>query len=63
MKVHELIKILEKANQDLEIYVPSKLTEHDYCFVHSAKPKFLTIEESEEHPDETLVFIIDEAQH
>ena len=61
MKVHELIKILENVRQDLEIYVPSKLTEHDYCFVHSAKSRFVTIEESEEYPDETLVFIIDEA--
>ena len=60
MKVSELIKILENVNPNLEIYVPSKLTEHDYCFVHSAKAKFLTIEESEEHPDETLVFIINE---
>lgn len=60
MKVHELIKILEGVNQELEIYVPSKLTEHDYCFVKSAKANLLTIEEIEEHPDETLVFIIDE---
>ena len=60
MKVHELITILEKYDQDLDVYVPSKLTENDYCFVYSAKAKFLTIEESEDYPDETVVLVIDE---
>ena len=60
MKVHELIKILENVRQDLDVYVPSKLTEHDYNYVHSAKGKFLTIEESDDYPDETFVLIIDE---
>jgi hypothetical protein len=55
MKVSELIAILEKYDQDLDIYVPSKLTENDYCFVHSAKAKLLTIEESE-----TEVLVLDE---
>lgn len=60
MKVHELIEILKNSNQDLEVYVPSKLTEHDYCFVNSVKTGFLTIEESEDYPDETVVLIINE---
>lgn len=59
MKVHELITILQSMGQDLDVYVPSKLTEHDYCFVHSVKHTFLTIEESEDYPDETLVVIIE----
>lgn len=60
MKVHELITILQSMGQDLDVYVPSKLTEHDYNFVHNVKHTFLTIEESEEYPDETLVVTIEE---
>lgn len=40
MKVHELITILQSMGQDFDVYVPSKLTEHDYCFVHSVKKYF-----------------------
>ncbi len=60
MTVKELIEKLGKYDPELKIYVPSKQTENDFCFAHSAKPKFLTIEESKEYPDETCVFIIDE---
>ena len=55
MKVHELIKILENVSQELDIYVPSKLTENDYNFVYSAKLKLLTIDDID-----TFVFVIDE---
>lgn len=60
MKVGELIKILENVSPNFEVYVPCTTGEHDYNLVQSAKPRFLTIEESEDYPDETLVFIIDE---
>lgn len=60
MKIHELITQLKLLNPNLEVYVPSKLTEFEFCVAHTAKPKFLTIDESEEYPDETLVFCIDE---
>jgi hypothetical protein len=60
MKVHELITKLQSLNQDLDVYVPSSLTEFDYNFAYTVSPKWLTLEESDDYPDETLVLIIDE---
>jgi len=60
MKVHELITKLKEFDQDLDVYVPSKLTEFDFCVNNSVEAKFLTIEESLEYPDETLVIILNE---
>jgi len=60
MKVKDLINQLEKIDPNVDVYVPSTLTEFDYCIVQSVKPKWLTIEESEDYPDQTLVLVIDE---
>lgn len=57
MKVKELIKELQKYDQELDIYVPSKLTEYDYAFAQDATPKFLTLEDIN---DEKAVLVIDE---
>jgi hypothetical protein len=60
MKVHELITILKEFDQNLDVYVPSKLTDFDFCKSNSVSAKFLTIEKSEDYPDETIALVIDE---
>jgi len=60
MKVKDIIKQLEKFDPEADVYVPSTLTEFEYCTVNSVKPRWLSIEESEDYPDQSLVIVIDE---
>lgn len=60
MKVKDIIEKLQRLDPEMEVYVPSKLTEFDYCVSQGVSAKTLTIEESEDYPDGTCVIVIDE---
>jgi len=64
MKVKDLIKKLEAANPNMEVYCTSNTGVFEYGIVHSASQKSITIVDGDgfsgDNPKEKMVFVIDE---
>jgi len=63
MKVKDLLKSLENANPEMEVFCTSNTGEYQYGIVNSAKVSEIRIDEVnylEDEEDYTTAFIIDE---
>lgn len=58
MNVGELKEILKKYSDDTDIYVPSLHKEVDYWRASNVDSKLISVLDSNEYPNETLVLII-----